>query len=204
MSPRRYTLGARAAGIAETRHRVVAAARALLVEGDFRRVTMDEVARRADVARATVYHQFSSKLGLLEAVVDDLEARAGLEALVAVVEGDPPQRLVRSVIAAGCRYWATDPDLVRKVMALGSLQSDVQELLARHDAGRLRILTGMVDRLGEADLLRRGCSPEHAVNALWLLTSFDAYDLLTRGRQLTQDEAADVLARLAEDQLVRR
>jgi AcrR family transcriptional regulator len=204
VSPRRYTLGARAAAVAETRARVVGAARQLLVEGDFRRVTVDEAARRADVARATVYHQFGSKLGLLEAVIKDLEGRAGLEALVALVERDPPRQLVRSVITAGCRYWATDPDLARRVIGLGSLQFDVHELLAGHDAGRLSILGRMVDRLADAGLLRQECSSDHALNVLWLLTSFDAFDLLVRGRNLPQEAAADTLVRLAEDQILAR
>ena len=202
MSPRRYTMGARAAAVADTRHRVVAAAREVLVEGDVRRLTMDEVARRADVARATVYHQFGSKLGLVEAVVSDVEERAGLEALVAMVEADPPARLLRSVVAAGCRYWATDPALVRTIIAMGILQPDVQELLDRHDAGRLRILTRTIDRLTGAALLRPGCDPGHAVNVLWVLTSFESYDLLVRGRRVDRDEAADVLTRLAEDELI--
>jgi AcrR family transcriptional regulator len=203
VSPRSYTLGARAVGIAETRRRVLSAARDLFLEHDVRMVTMNEVARRADVARATVYHQFGSKLGLVEALVEDLEQRAGLEALIAVVQDDPPARLIGSVIAAGCDYWATDPDLVRKISALGSLQHDVQALLAEHDSGRLTILTRMVERLAAARVLHSECAPEHAIDVLWVLTSFDAYDLLTRGRRLSHDTAADTLTRLAESELLR-
>ena len=52
----------------------------------FHRASLDEIARRADVARATVYHQFGSKLGVLGAVVEDFERRAGLAALAELVE----------------------------------------------------------------------------------------------------------------------
>jgi len=68
----------------------VAAARSLFADAGFHRVSLDETARRADVARATVYHQFGSKLGVLGAVVEDYEQRAGLAALAS--RGHPPRR----------------------------------------------------------------------------------------------------------------
>jgi AcrR family transcriptional regulator len=198
VSARRYTLRARAEATNATRDRILNAARALLVEGDFRRVTVDQIAATADVARATVYHQFGSKVGVFEALVINLEQRAGLERLVAVIETEPPATLVRAVIAAGCRYWATDPDLVRTATALARLQPDLERVVAPHDAGRLRLLSRMVDRLSESGVLRPGCPPRQAVDHLWLLTSFDAYDMLSQGRELSQDEVAQRLAELAE------
>ncbi|HEX2273081.1 MAG TPA: helix-turn-helix domain-containing protein [Acidimicrobiales bacterium] len=201
MSPRRYQLGARATAVSETRSRVIAAARELFVEGGFYQASMEEIARRADVARATVYHQFGSKLGVFEAVIADFEDRAGLDALVTVVETAPPPTLLRAAITAGCAYWATDPTLARKAIGLASMQPGIQELLDHHDAGRLTLLNRIVDRLLEAGLLREGCSPEHAIDLLWVLTSFDAYDLLTRGRSLHEAEAAATLVTMAEGQL---
>ena len=197
MSPRRYTLGVRAEATNATRHRILTATRALLVAGDVRRVTVDEIAATADVARATVYHQFGSKLGVFEALVADLEQRAGLEQLVAVIQTEPPATLVRAVIAAGCRYWATDPDLVRTVTALARLQPDLERVVAPHDAGRLQLLVRLVDRLSQSGVLRPGCPPQRAVDFLWLLTSFDAYDMLSQGRKLSQDSVAERLTALA-------
>ncbi len=201
VSPRQYRLGVRATAVSETRRRVIAAARELFVEGGFHQASMDEIARRADVARATVYHQFSSKLGVFEAVIRDFEDRAGLDALATMVETAPPTTLLRATIAAGCAYWSTDPTLARKAIGLGSMEPEVQDLLDRHDAGRLRLLNRIVDRLLEVGLLREACSPQQAVNVLWLVTSFDAFDLLTRGRSLDEAEAAATLVGLAEGQL---
>ena len=65
------------------------------------------------------------------------------------------------------------------------------DLLAGHDAGRLRLLTRTVERLDLPD-------PERALDALWLLTGFAAYDDLTRGRGLSTAGAAELLAGLAE------
>ena len=77
MSPRSYKLGQREAAIQQTRERILLSARVLLTDraGGF---TVDSVARYAGVARMTVYYQYGSKRGLLEAVYDDIAARGGL------------------------------------------------------------------------------------------------------------------------------
>jgi AcrR family transcriptional regulator len=190
MSPRPYNLGARTASVAETREKVVAAARWLFAEAGFHRVSLDEIARRADVARATVYHQFGSKLGVLGAVVEDYEHRAGLAALAELVETGPVATLVRDVVTAGCGYWSTDPALARSIVAFAVTDPQAADLLARHDAGRLRLLTRMVGRLDPPD-------PGRVLDVLWLLTGLAAYDDLTRGRGMSTAAAADLLSGLA-------
>lgn len=198
MSPRPYRMGTRTSAVAQGRARVAAAARELFADRGFHRVSLDEVARRADVARATVYHQFGSKIGLLEAVVRDFEQRAGLEALAELVETAPPDRLIRAVVTAGCDYWATDPMLARQVIAFATTDAEAAHLLTRHDAGRLRLLSRMVDRLSAAGRLPDSCPTERALDTLWLLTGFVAYDELSRGRALSTPAAAELLADLAE------
>ena len=198
MSPRPYRLGARTAAVAETRARVIAAARDMFAEDGYHRASLDAVARRADVARGTVYHQFGSKVGLLEAVVRDFEERAGLQRLAQLIEQTTPDRLLRDAIAAGCRYWSTDPALVRKVIAVAVTDTDAAQLLAGHDAGRLQLLTRVVERLETGHRLRKSCSPRCAINTLWLLTSFAAYDELAHRRGMSTRSAAALLADLAE------
>ena len=202
MSPRPYKLGARSAAVADTRARVVAAARVMFAESGFHRVSLDAVAARADVARATVYGQFGSKVGLLGAVVSDLERRAGLDALAGLVSSAPPERLVREVVTAGCAYWATDPPLARAIIAFTVTDPAAADLLAGHDAGRLRLLTQLTDRLAAAGLL--AVPPERALDALWLVTGFAAYDERARGRALPTAAAADLLAGIAEERVLSR
>src|ERR1700736_1948776 len=91
MSPRPYRLGQRQAATEQTRARIIAAARELLIASDgFSGFSIDAVARQADVARMTVYHQFGSKIGLLEALSDSLAAHGGMEQLASAFrERDP-------------------------------------------------------------------------------------------------------------------
>src|SRR6185295_10129853 len=76
--PRRVTRKAE-----ETRARIVAAVRELLVEGTYHESTVEEVADRAGVSRATLYQHFASRLDLVDAICDTL---AGHPALLAIRE----------------------------------------------------------------------------------------------------------------------
>ncbi len=67
MSPRRYRMDKRAAARAETRRRIVEATMALHLEQGIRATRWEDIARRADVAVATVYRYFPSLDDLLPA-----------------------------------------------------------------------------------------------------------------------------------------
>jgi AcrR family transcriptional regulator len=82
MSPRPYRLGQRQAATELTRASILNAARELLMSSNgYSHFSIDAVARQADVARMTVYHQFGSKIGLLEGLCDSLAASGGMEQL---------------------------------------------------------------------------------------------------------------------------
>jgi AcrR family transcriptional regulator len=74
MSPRTYRLGKRAEAVAQTRGRIVQAAMALYQEEGIANTTMQEVARRADVAPGTVLNHFPTPDDLTQAVIDQLMA----------------------------------------------------------------------------------------------------------------------------------
>src|SRR5438552_14668860 len=96
MSPRPYRLGQRQVATNETRARVLVAARDQLAkETSF---SIDAVARRADVARMTVYYQFGSKRGLLEALFDLLAARCWLHELPSAFQQSNPKLALERLI----------------------------------------------------------------------------------------------------------
>src|ERR671934_724490 len=100
MSPRPYRLGQRRVAAEQTRARVIAAARELLMaSGGFAGFTIDAVARQAGVARMTVYYQFGSKAGLLEALFDDLASRGGVAQLRAAFSRPDPLPALAGLIA---------------------------------------------------------------------------------------------------------
>src|SRR2546429_6864750 len=82
MTKRGYVSSVRNAAAAKKRDRVVeAAAKSLREDESIARFSLDTVAKAAGVTRLTVYNQFGSRRGLLEAVFDDIARHGGLHRL---------------------------------------------------------------------------------------------------------------------------
>jgi AcrR family transcriptional regulator len=69
--PRSYTMRARAASTQATRDRIVGTMLALLMERWYDEVTLRDLAEQAGVALQTVVNHFSTKEGVLAAMLDD-------------------------------------------------------------------------------------------------------------------------------------
>ena len=187
MSPRPYNLGKRQGPIEAARQQVLDAARGLLGGTDrYTAFTVDAVARQADVARATVYYQFGSKAGLLEALCDYLAELGGMSGLAeAFTEPDPRQALRRFVACFG-QFWAADRPAMRRLRALALLDPDVGAVIAARDQRRHQGLAVLVGRLAGTSLTgtsmtgtsMTGAEADRAVRVLVTLTSFETFDTL--------------------------
>jgi AcrR family transcriptional regulator len=197
MSPRPYQLGQRQAAVDETRRRVLDAARALLVEAThYAAFTVDAVAKTADVARATVYYQFGSKTGLLEALCDDVAVRAHLlEVAAAFTDPDPRSGLDRFIASFG-RFWASEPTLLRRLRALAALDPDVADVIAARDNRRRE---GIEILIGNAAESRDTPARRQLADVLYTLTSFETFASLAGSKSLST--ATPLVQRLAHDAL---
>lgn len=178
MSPRPYQLGRRQADIDEGRRRILDAARDLLAESThYAAFTVDAVAKRADVARATVYYQFGSKTGLLEALCDALAERGGMNELASAFGAPDPDDALRLLLTAFARFWGTDRLVMRRLRALAALDPDVATVITARDERRRLALKALLDRRTDVP------DPVHALRVAHMLTSFETYDALLRPRQ---------------------
>jgi AcrR family transcriptional regulator len=165
-------------------------------------VSIDQVARMAKVARSTVYLIFGSRDGLFDAVARDLLDRGGFDRIVQAVAHPDPRETVREGFRASAHMFAAHRDVFRAVVSMAHLDPDaVGGTMQRSDRNRAAGMESLAERLAEQGELRPGVSVETAANLLWILTSFDAYDLLATGRGLSPDEAADLLIETAEQTL---
>ena len=118
-TPRPYRLGQRQAAVDGTRARILAAARDLLAaEAGVSAFTVDAIAEQAGVARMTVYYQFESKRGLLEALFDHFASRGLVQPLRAAFERSEPLEALDAFVAAFCGFWASDRVALRRIRAL--------------------------------------------------------------------------------------
>jgi AcrR family transcriptional regulator len=197
MSPRPYRLGSRAESIEQTRGRIIAATRELLARDGYRSTSLEEVARAADVARATVYYQFGSKAGLLGAVVGDIQRRAGQSAVADAVDVTDPIEALRQAFVVGCRFWAAEHPLIRRLTALATVDDEIRRVIADVEQNRVPLLAGLVERLKAGGQLSPEVPPPRALDVLWMLSSFEAFDQLFTWRRLTVEEVAEILTDLA-------
>ncbi len=182
MSPRAYRLGRRQEAVGLTRSTILAAARDLVTElgHDF---SVGKVAQRARVSRITLYNQFGSKAGLLEALTADARASHATPP----VGHDPDGRTqLRSRIGHACATWAADPSLYRRLQEHAAWAGEDSE----HD----RSLT---ERLAAGDQLRPGCSIKEAEDVIGIVTSFQAFDRLHKGGRRSPSAVAEILTRMA-------
>ncbi|HEY2520446.1 MAG TPA: TetR/AcrR family transcriptional regulator [Streptosporangiaceae bacterium] len=192
MSPRPYNLGKRREVIDQGRQQVLAAARSLLAEPGGPAFTVDAVARRADVARATVYYQFGSKSGLLEAVCDHLAELGGLSGLPAAFTDPDPRHGLDAFVGCFGRFWAADRAATRRLRALAVLDPEVGAVVAARDERRRGGLAVLVSRLPDPPADR-----DHVVRVLTALTSFELFDALAGPEQALTAAVPDVLRLVA-------
>jgi len=192
-----------------TRAAVVDAARSLFLERGYVATTIESISDRSDTPQATVYRLFSSKLGILKAVLD--------VAIVGDVESVPmadrPQ--VRSLLG--------DPDPVQQVTGFAALLRDlmartapVHRLLAdaaRSDADAAALLAQIARQrhegqrriarsLARSGALKPGLRERDAADVIHALASPEVYGLLVFDRGWSGDRYEDWVRAILVDQLL--
>src|SRR5437660_8003053 len=197
MSPRAYRVGQRQATADQARARILAAARELLMARDgFNGFSIDAVAREADVARMTVYYQFGSKIGLLEALSDSLASQGGMEQLADAFRRPEPLDALNDYIAVFSRFWDADRLVMRRLRALAALDSDFEKVVRARDERRRAGLRVIVQRLSEKHGRPIPEAFDETVDVLYTLLSFENFDTLA-GPTRSLEEVAPVVQRLA-------
>src|SRR5262245_14987171 len=107
--PRPYSMATRAAVSADTRRRILEAARRLLAGRGNMDLCLDAVARAADVTRVTIYNQFESRSGLLEALYDYLAERGNVRRGQAALLEKDLDLVIAGFVAALVDFWSSDP-----------------------------------------------------------------------------------------------
>ena len=197
MSPRPYRLGQRQAISKQTRARIITAARELLMTRDgFSRFSIDAVAKEADVARMTVYHQFGSKTGLLEALCDSLASCGGMEQLAVAFRRPDALEALDEYIAVFGRFWESDRLVLRRLRGLAALDPDFEQVIRARDERRRKGLGVLVGRLAEQHGRPAPEALDEVVNVLYTLISFEFFDTLA-GPERSLEEVTPIVRRLA-------
>jgi AcrR family transcriptional regulator len=204
VTKRKYEQKLRADAAEQTRRRILDAVGDRLRKAPGEPVSMDTVAQAAGVARSTIYVVFNSRAGLFEAFVADLAERSGLGSLTAAVAVQDARQHLHGGIRAACEMFAADIEVYRALFAMARIDPDsVGGAVRTQEDNRRGGMEYLAKRLDEHGELRDDVTREQAVNVLWMICSFETFDLLYDGRGLSVDEAAELLATTAERALCR-
>lgn len=199
MPTREYKQRLRAESAAETRQRILVAVADRMRTAPTEPVSIDQVARLAKVSRSTIYVVFGSRAGLFEAFAEDLWERTGLADLSQATKSADALEHLRGAMRAACRMFAGDLDVYRVLFTMARLDPEaVGQVIERTETDRKHGMKHLAMRLAQDGHLRDDITVEQALDLLWVLGSFDAFYLAHVGRNLSVDDAADLLSLTAE------
>ena len=167
------------------RERIVAAARDLLEDDDAEGFSIDAVARRAGVARMTIYNQFESKAGLLEALFDSLASRGPLGQMADVFRQEDPLVALDEYVAIFGRFWTLNRRAHGRLRAAALHDADLAAALEARNDRRRKGVAALLRRLG--DQARPVVPRGDVITVLYVLLSFDTFNELAGPDRTPED-----------------
>jgi AcrR family transcriptional regulator len=202
VSTRKYEQRLRAEAAEETRRRILEALYERLSEAPAEPVSLDRIAQMAGVVRNTIYLVFGSRAGLFCALGADLRERGGFEEVLRSAAAPDALEAMDGGIRAVVQMYAAHRDVLRALNSMAQLDADtVGGVVERMEEGRAAGMAHLAQRLAEQGVLRPGVSADEAADLLWVLTSFDSFDLLYTSRALSVDKVADTFVTTAKRSL---
>jgi AcrR family transcriptional regulator len=200
---------ARQARTRRTRAAVVEAARTLFLARGYAATTIEAISDHSDTPQATVYRLFSSKLGILKAVLD--VSVVGDDEAVAMV--DRPQVLALLSDRDPENQLADFAALLREVMARAAPVHRILADAARSDEGAAALLAESARQrhegqyriariLARSKALRPGLRERDAADIIHALASPEVYGLLVFDRGWSGERYEKWTREILVDQLL--
>lgn len=196
MASRTYAAPRRTSAAATT-ERVLEAAAALASEDRFHTATMEELAQRAGVSRATVFTRFQSKLGVLEALSRRCSGGPELQAIRDAAALEDPLEALEEFVAATCAFWDLQGFILAQLKAIVVLEPEASTLIEEQRRDQREVVEGVVRRLERGGHLREGVTRARAAAAIHLVTSLESYRELRQGAGMSRRQCAETLTDLA-------
>lgn len=200
---RPYKSVARNAQAAQTRGRILVAAKNLFESEGFECVTIEKIAQSGDVSIPTVYALFQSKRGVLRALMDEVLPADQFDALVemSIQEKSPEIRLSISAKIARQMY---DAEKVQMNLFRGAvvLAPEFKELEKEREMRRYSRQEVTIKAMVREKSLAKGLSEAKARDILWAFTGRDMYRMLVVEQGWASEEYEKWLARLLINNLM--
>ncbi|WP_433684654.1 TetR/AcrR family transcriptional regulator [Nocardia sp. CA-119907] len=167
---------------AETKDRIVAAARQLMTERGFDGTTIAQIASIAGTSAPTVYAAFGSKRGILVELMNRARFGAAYQDLVRDSGATDPVERLRKVAAITRRIYDGESAEAQLLHGVGAVAPDLAALGQEQETTRYDSQARAVEALSASGKLRPDLSVEAVRDILWTLTSRDTYRMLVAVR----------------------
>jgi len=174
---------------------LIAATRRNLMEQGLAGLAFERIAVSAGMTRKSVYNHFGSRIGLYEALMDDIGERAAFRRMAAIWDTDNPVELLERFFAEIVRAWDAERAMFRMMIGLSAADPELGAAVQAR-IGRVRgIASQLAARLAAAPGLRPGWTEADAAATLFALANFYTFDVLAS--DMSPAEAAGRLVALA-------
>ncbi len=200
---RTYTSETRDAQAAQTKSHILEAAKELFQTEGFDRVTINKLAKAAEVSMPTVYAIFKSKRGVLQSLIDDALPPEQFAALVddSMQEKSPKKRL--SITAKLARHiYDAERGLMDILRGASVVAPEFKELEKEREKRRYERQGEYVKMMMKEKSLAKGLTLQKARDIIWALTGRDMYRMFVVERGWTSDEYEKWLAQLLVQSLL--
>jgi AcrR family transcriptional regulator len=185
----------------ETRRRIADAARRLLGKKGYAETTIAEIAAEAGVALPTVYANFGSKQGILNALIDRAIFTVEYETLVAeAFAQDRPAARLRVAARIACEIYEAERAELDFLRGAGVASPELNMIDAERESQRFETQAAVIESL--ADAIRPGMTQAAAKDVFWTLTSRDLFRMLVIERRWSAGRYQEWLGTLLATELL--
>jgi AcrR family transcriptional regulator len=200
---RTYNSESRNAQAAQTKERILFAAKNLFESEGFECVTIEKIAQVASVSIPTIYSLFQSKRGVLRALMDEVFPRDQFDALVEKSNeaSSPKERLLYSAKIARQIY---DAERAQMEIFRGAvvLAPEFKELEKEREMRRYSRQEVTIKAMAKEKFLSKNLSVNKARDILWAFTGRDMYRMLVVEQGWKSEEYEQWLAQLLANTLI--
>jgi AcrR family transcriptional regulator len=190
-----YNSEARDAQAAQTKSRILEAAKALFQAEGFDRVTIGKLAQAAEVSMPTIYALFKSKRGVLQSLIDEALPSNQFWALVEDAKQEKSPNVRLSITAKMTRQiYDAERELIDILRSASGVSSELKELEQEREKRRYERQGESVKTMMKEKSLARGLSLVEARDIFWALTGRDMYRMFVIERGWTPDDYEKWLA----------
>ena len=202
-SKRPYDSSQRKEAAEATRARVLDAAKVLFSRRGIDKVTIAEIARRAGVAGSTIYALYSSKVGILRALMQAALFGPSFQmAQNVLTQTRDPAKLIELTAHVARAIYESESAELGLLRGASSLSPELRKLELEFEDIRLAMQKERIELLFASGLAKRGLDKERARRIMWMYTGRDIYRMLVNESGWTPDEYQGWLARTLADALM--